>query len=64
MNNTKTELDFDTERDHPEFTAYFWKNFLIAVGIGFLGTIGLIVAVVHADVIDNFFSEILKAIFL
>lgn len=64
MSNTKsTELDF-TEKDHPEFTVYFWKNFLIAVGIGFSATIGLIVGVVNADVIDNFFSEILKAIFL
>lgn len=63
-NNIKTELDFNTEKDDPEFTVRFRRDISLCIGIGFFSTIGLLVAVINADKIDAFFSEVLKMIFL
>lgn len=51
-------------QDDPVFAQRFRRDILICVGIGFLATIGLIAVVVNADAIDNWFSEVLKAIFI
>lgn len=64
MNNIKTELDFNTERDCPDFTRRFKRDISICVGVGFLATLGLIAVVVNAEAIDRFMSEVLKSIFI
>lgn len=65
MNTKSTDLDREQlEKDHPEFTRFFWKNLGIAIGIGFSCTLGIITSIVHADAIDRFFADIIKAIFI
>lgn len=49
---TKIELDF-TEKDHPEFSRYFWKNLLLAIGIALTCGIGIIFSILNADAIDK-----------
>lgn len=51
-------------QDDPVFAQRFRRDILICVVIGFLATIGIIAVVVNADAIDNWFSEVLKSIFL
>lgn len=53
MNNTKTELDFDKERDHPDFTKFFWPNLLIAIGIALFCGLGIIFTILNAELIDK-----------
>lgn len=63
-NNIKTELDFNTERDCPDFTRRFKRDISICVGAAFLATLGLIAVVVNAEAIDRFMSELAKQLFL
>lgn len=52
MNTKSTELDF-TEKDHPEFTRYFWKNLLYAIGVAvFCGT-GIVFTLINKQFIDD-----------
>lgn len=63
MSNTKsTELDF-TEKDHPGFTAYFWKNFFIAISIAVSCGLGIIFTILNADAIDRIKPQVQIIIF-
>lgn len=63
QNTKSTELHESFEmKDHPSFSRKFWRDILLceAIALGF--TYGLVVAVLNADVIDNFFYQIFKSI--
>lgn len=63
--NPRTELDFIFEgKDDPSFTKAFYRDFWICVAIGFSASIGLIFAVLNADVIDKMMVDLLKSIFI
>lgn len=66
MKHLSTDLDREQQeyQDCPEFTRRFFREVSLCIGIGFIMTIGLIWVVVNADKIDNWFSEIVKWIFL
>lgn len=50
--------------DNPSFTKEFWKSFNTCIGVS-LAIIGLITAaVINADAIDRFFSNLFKALIL
>lgn len=65
MKELSTDIDREQrERDNPEFTAFFWKNLFIAIGIGFFCVIGILVVAVNAEAIDKAIGEFLKMIFI
>lgn len=62
---TKTELcEIFEAKDDEAFTKQFRRDFTICIGIGLLATLGLITSIVHADKIDSFVGNILKALFI
>lgn len=62
---SKTELDAIFEmKDDPVFTRSFRRDFMICVAVSCIAVLGVITAIVHADKIDRFFSELVKAIFI
>lgn len=63
--NSKIELDHEFEqKDDEAFTRQFRRDFTICIGIGLLGSIGLITFVAHADKIDRIIGEFLKLLFI
>lgn len=63
MNNIKTELDFERERDNQEFSAFFWPNLLLAIGIGLVCSLGVILTILNSEFIDSIKPEYQLAIF-
>jgi hypothetical protein len=58
-----TDLDREQlEKDHPQFTKAFIRDFLICQCIAFSFTIGFFVAIVNAEKIDKFCYDIFKSI--
>lgn len=66
MKELSTDLDRKTfeSKDDIAFTRFFWPNLFLAIGIGCFSVIGILFLAVNADVIDSFFSEIIKKLFI
>lgn len=60
MNTKSTELDF-TEKDHPEFSRYFWKNLLYAIGGTVICVIGIVFTLLNAELIDGISQVVIFA---
>lgn len=67
LHSTDIDRNQETKND-AAFTKSFYRGFIFAVAVGFIFSIGLLWAVVNAEEIDRFMSdvinEILKAIFI
>lgn len=60
-----TDIDRDQEEYiDPAHSRHLLGMVISGIGIGFLLTIGIAVALINADAIDRFFSEVVKSIFL
>lgn len=62
MNTKSTELGFDKEKDHPEFSRYFWKNLLYAVGATVICVIGIVFTLLNAELIDGISQVVIFAV--
>lgn len=53
MNNIKTELDFDKEKDNPEHTRHLSLMMFSGILIGFICGLAIVLTIINADLIDK-----------
>lgn len=63
-NPHSTDIDrHQEERTDPAFTKYFWRNLMLAFGIGFCCVLGIILILLNSEVIDKIKPEVQLIIF-
>jgi len=60
MNTKSTDLARDKKYDYPDGKDNLFKDFALAMVIGFIVAVMTLTAVCHADKIDLFFQEVYK----
>lgn len=63
MNNIKTELDFNTEMDDPDFTRRFFREISLCIGIAIVIVVAIILILLNGEFIDSVKPETQLTIF-